>query len=271
MAVTDDPPPPTPEGALGWPEFTEKLRELHAWCGRPKYATLSKSAGIAPSAISNLIGRNPLSRPPEAATLRFVEACLAQGGLPPKAIQEQSRRWRAAWTAQTNQETVPAPVATPRPVRQRQPISVIVIAVAVGLAGALWGLTRSSPEVPFTTTAAPPADAAPRCVPKPTTISDTRQGQTWNGLFQCPNTPATDVYEFARTGVIVGQLESNPSWFVCWAKGERHAGGNDIWYYTQGDHSAGKRELDAWGFVPGSMLETDLDPDPGLTRQCTFT
>ncbi|GAA1009071.1 hypothetical protein Aple_064050 [Acrocarpospora pleiomorpha] len=268
MAVSDDPPPPAPEGATGWPEFTEKLRELHAWCGRPKYATLSKNSGLAPSAISNLIGRNPLSRPPEAATLRFVEACLTHGGRSPKTIQDQTRRWHAAWSALANRETAPAPA--PRPVRQRQPIGVVVLAVAFGLAGALWGLTRSSAEVPFVNTAAPPGDAVPRCAPTSTTITDARQGQTWTGLYECPNTPGADVYEFPRTGVIVGQLESNPSWFVCWAKGERHQGGNDIWYYTQGDHSAGKRELDAWGYVPGFMLDTDLDPDPGLTRQCGF-
>ncbi|GIH29749.1 hypothetical protein Aph01nite_80590 [Acrocarpospora phusangensis] len=270
MAVSDDSPPPTPEGVPGWPEFTERLRELHAWCGRPKYATLSKSSGLAPSAISNLIGRNPLSRPPEAATLRFVEACLAHGGCPPKTIQEQSRRWHATWTTLATPEKIK--ISPPvRPARRRQPTAVVVAAVAVGLAGALWGLTRSSPEVSFAAGTESPGPAVARCVAKASTISDNRRGEVWKGLYECPNTPAADVYEFARTGVIVGQLESNPSWFVCWAKGERHAGGNDIWYYTQGDHSAGKRELEAWGFVPGFMLETDLDPDPGITRQCRFT
>ena len=46
----------------------------------------------------------------------------------------------------------------------------------------------------------------------------------------------------------------------CWVRGQRHAGGNNVWYFTNGD-------LDrAYGYVPASKVRTDRDPFPGLAR-----
>ncbi|MFC6083458.1 hypothetical protein [Sphaerisporangium aureirubrum] len=289
MVVSDDPKSaPAPETAASWPEFTERLRELHTWCGKPKYATLSKASGLAPSAISNLIGRNPLSRPPEAATLRLVEACLIYQGATAKAVQEQSRRWQSALRTlaaadggtAAGAEDGPVPVAEDgggavlvpgEPGRRSWLFVVATVVVVTGIGAAAWAMSRSTlaPDPGARPTIGSPSAAA-SCLRKDTSIKDERTGQTWRGLFECENIPGSEVFEWARSGEVVGRLESNPSWFVCWMRGERHSGGNDIWYYTQGDYSAGKKHLEAWGFVPADKVRTISDPDPAVTRRCEF-
>ncbi|WP_329080000.1 hypothetical protein [Streptosporangium sp. NBC_01469] len=274
MVVSDDSKSsPDPEQAGTWPEFTEKLRELHVWCGKPKYATLSKTSGLAPSAISNLIGKNPLGRPPQAAALRLVEACLIHGGSTPAAVQEQSRRWQDAWKALAAEEQEQEPGTAPAvaETRRRRPWIAITVAVVVvaGVGAGAWALSRSSDEPPPAPTPTAAQDAE-GCVDKDLSIKDDRTKQTWQGLFECSNTPGSDVYERAGAGEAIGRLESNPSWFVCWTRGERHRGGNDVWYYTQGDYALAKKELKAWGFIPAVNVHTETDPDPNITRECAF-
>jgi hypothetical protein len=147
---------------------------------------------------------------------------------------------------------------------------VIAVGVAAVIAGVYWGLARSPDDPPISSFADPSQVTAPRagCAATRGTVADARLGRVWTGVYECPNTPAVDVYEHPRPGVVVGELVSNPSWFICWIKGERHEGGNDIWYYTQGDHTAAKKELEAWGFVPGYLLRVEVHPDPGVARQC---
>jgi hypothetical protein len=240
---------------------------------------LSKASGLAPSAISNLIGRNPLSRPPEAATLRLVEACLTYRGVTPRAVQEQTRRWHAAFktlsavdgatvrVAADDQET--ASVA--REPRRRSWLFVIAtVVVGTGIVAGAWAMSRASSTPDPGTRPTTAGSGAAKCERKVTSIKDERTGQIWRGLYECENTPGSEVYEWARQGEVVGHLESNPSWFVCWTRGARHGGGNDVWYYTQGDHSAGKKHLKAWGFVPAERVITLTDPDPGVTRRCEF-
>ena len=90
-------PPPAPEEATTWAEFTSLLRALHEWCGSPKYRALCmRCPGLSPAAVSTLIGKNPLSTPPEVATARFVDACLRYRDWPdPEA---ETARWTARWT-----------------------------------------------------------------------------------------------------------------------------------------------------------------------------
>ncbi|WP_459801796.1 hypothetical protein [Herbidospora sp. RD11066] len=248
-------PPPDPDDVSTWPELTERLRELHAWCGRPKYAVLSAHSNLAPSAISGVIGKNPLTRPPEATTLRFVEACLSYG----KAPAKEAHRWAAAWTRLDRQPEI---VELAEPPRSRPSWRLPVVAgavVAVALVAAFVpGLFAG-------------ADAPATCTAQTERIDDARRGLAWNGVFRCANTPEISVYEHPRAGLVVGLLVTGTNWFVCWTRGEPHRGGNDIWYYTQGDHSAAKKELAAWGFVPAFNLDTKADPDPGVARECSFT
>ncbi|MFI0448816.1 hypothetical protein [Actinomadura sp. 6N118] len=110
------------------------------------------------------------------------------------------------------------------------------------------------------------------CRPLVNTVhSDTRQKQLWKKVFQCSNHPNSALYEHPREGPKISFMYTKNSWFVCWVRGEKHAGGNDIWYYTQGDRSADKPELDAWGFMPASQLVTAKHPNPGVARECPFS
>lgn len=96
---------------------------------------------------------------------------------------------------------------------------------------------------------------------------------TWAADQLCPNQPNTPVFltplaNENDTAAQAGTLYSTESWFVCWTAGRMHAGGNRIWYYTQGDVShPDHRDRRAWGFVPARYLDTVVDPDPG-TPQC---
>lgn len=59
---------------------------------------------------------------------------------------------------------------------------------------------------------------------------------------------------------VVNRLRTTRSWFSCWFPGEAHAGGNSVWYWTQGDDNANL------GFVPASVVHTANDPAPGLVK-----
>jgi hypothetical protein len=83
-----------------------------------------------------------------------------------------------------------------------------------------------------------------------------------DGKLYCGNTPGASIYSAtnAESGV-VDHLESNPSWFDCWATGELHAGGNTTWYHTQGDDNGD------WGFVPAVDLNTASSFDANPSAQ----
>ncbi|TMQ89185.1 hypothetical protein ETD83_39105 [Actinomadura soli] len=100
------------------------------------------------------------------------------------------------------------------------------------------------------------------------TIEDLRSKLTWPHMFQCPNRPGVAVYAEAGFGAKVAVLETDPSWFICWTRGEPHSGGNDVWYYTQGDRVTAMPGLYGWGYVPASDLRADRAPDPAITRRC---
>ncbi|WP_207939122.1 hypothetical protein, partial [Actinomadura darangshiensis] len=100
------------------------------------------------------------------------------------------------------------------------------------------------------------------------TIEDSRMKRSWDHLFQCPNRPRVAVYQEAGFGTEIAVLETDPSWFICWTRGRPHSGGNDIWYYTQGDRATRMPELNGWGYVPASDLKVEDAPDPAITRRC---
>ena len=60
-------------------------------------------------------------------------------------------------------------------------------------------------------------------------------------------------------------MRSTNSWFVCWVDGQEHRGGNNIWYYTQGDTTE-EASLRGWGYMPAYSLYEDDDPWPGMPR-----
>jgi len=87
----------------------------------------------------------------------------------------------------------------------------------------------------------------------------------------CGNNAPTPIYADARYGYEdsaggyhrtrqVDTLRSNPSYFQCYVHGERHSGGNDVWYYTNGD------DRGAWGYVPAVEVWSSNDGENGVAQ-----
>lgn len=267
---------PAPEDAHEWPDLTEKLRELHQWAGSPKYAALSRTSGLANSAISNLIGKNPLRRPTRVTTLRFVEACLVAGRLSPEQVATQAERWATVWDALDQQAgPVPAPADTrPRPRWLVPAIAVAVVAVVGTLLGGVYGVANSGADdndhpsgAPTTADHATTPDVA-RCTAEKTAVEDTRAKETWTDVYVCANVPSDVFLRPDADSRKIGILKSNPSWFICWAEGGVGKFSNKIWYYTQGDIDVARSELNSWGFVQAGDVNAAVHPDPAVEREC---
>ncbi|GAA2251981.1 MULTISPECIES: hypothetical protein [Kitasatospora] len=124
-------------------------------------------------------------------------------------------------------------------------------AVALAAAALTAGLGAAAPGA---TAAAPvPAAAGVRTTADCSVHSD---GKLW-----CGNKAGANAYADRSYGSAVrGRLLTTYSWFACWGHGDRHPGGNDIWYWTQTDDGP-------WGNVPAVDIYTSVDPAPGL-REC---
>ncbi|MDL4773977.1 hypothetical protein [Actinomadura xylanilytica] len=345
-------PPPSPQEAASWAEFTARLRELYDWCGAPKYRALcGRNAGLSPAAISTLIGKNPLTRPPETATARFVSACLGYQEWPD--AESEMARWRAHWKHLNEPRPVPPATAAAPPAPAPAPVVNAPSGASHDVSsdasrdassgGTPSGTATRAPSAEAhdndasdteyaddsdttpqhtssaTTTVsepsvsptppAPPASSAPfdgrarrlalltiaivtaavtaavvafLVVPggdrsDPATscqfirgnVADSRTKRTWPHLYQCPNRPNADVYAEPRADAMrIGVLKTDPSWFICWTHGRPHSGGNDIWYYTQGDTETARPDLNSWGYVPAYELHVGRHPDSRVAREC---
>jgi len=95
--------------------------------------------------------------------------------------------------------------------------------------------------------------------------SDPNTHKSWEPVFYCHNAAGAPLYAQPSNGPVVGWMDTRKSWFVCYARGARHAGNNDVWYYTQGDRAAaGYTARNAWGYMPAVHLTTKVDPYPGI-------
>ncbi|MFI8193411.1 hypothetical protein ACIF8T_32340 [Streptomyces sp. NPDC085946] len=82
-----------------------------------------------------------------------------------------------------------------------------------------------------------------------------------DGRLWCGNRAGAKGYEHrSYSSAVRGPLNTSFSWFACWGPGDHHAGGNNVWYWTQLDNGQ-------WGNVPAVDVHTPVDPAPGL-RQC---
>lgn len=82
-----------------------------------------------------------------------------------------------------------------------------------------------------------------------------------DGRLYCDHKAGAKGYEQrSYQSLTKGQLDGTFDWFQCWGHGDRHAGANDIWYWTQLDNGA-------WGNVPAYDVSSPVDPAPGL-REC---
>jgi hypothetical protein len=90
---------------------------------------------------------------------------------------------------------------------------------------------------------------------------------SWTTSWSCGNARGVALYREPNTGSITGYQSGSTSLFVCWKRGSLHAGGNNVWYYTQGDQIAsGAGSRYAWGYMPARNVYTSTDPWPGMAR-----
>ncbi|MCF6476530.1 hypothetical protein FAF44_50605 [Nonomuraea sp. MG754425] len=86
-----------------------------------------------------------------------------------------------------------------------------------------------------------------------------------SGHLYCGNTAGAALWRSARYSSsdkdVVDVLKSNPSYFECYVSGQKHGGGNKIWYRTYGDN-AGRT-----GYLAAESVYTSKDPFPGV-RHC---
>lgn len=84
----------------------------------------------------------------------------------------------------------------------------------------------------------------------------------------CDNRDGAVLYSAADAGRRVAVMETDRSWFVCWAPG---ASGTDVWYCTREDRSepGAEQEWDGWGFVPHDDVHLPVHPADGMPR-CDF-
>ena len=84
---------------------------------------------------------------------------------------------------------------------------------------------------------AAPAAAAYGCSAAQNQSHTDFQGWSWTKHWSCNNTGGARMYADANRNTHVAWMDSTYSWFVCWRSGAAHEGGNNIWYYSQGDRS----------------------------------
>lgn len=112
-----------------------------------------------------------------------------------------------------------------------------------------------------------PSALAATCTQRAEAHADPNTGQSWTTVWSCGNDVGTAAYADATDSTIIGWLDTESSWFVCYRRGQQHAGGNDVWYYTQGDRSApGYATRSAWGYVPAVHVWSSSDPWPGMSE-----
>lgn len=92
-------------------------------------------------------------------------------------------------------------------------------------------------------------------------------GVEGDGKLHCTNKDDTPLRSAPANGAaVVNTLRTTASWFSCWGTGDRHAGGNNTWYFTLGDDNAN------WGWAPGAALSTpdsfDANPSARGLKKC---
>jgi hypothetical protein len=260
-----------PRSVATWADLTERLLTLHDAVGRPTYDALSVRGGLARSAISSLIGRNPVRRPSQNNLVRFVRACLLIADRPQAEIDETVRAWVVIWQRLSREDAPPAPPAPPAteaepagepspPRRRSGLVAVTAIVLTVAVAGGVWFTVdrARSPEPP----------ASMRCQAKKVSTPDARLGRTWDEVGVCRNVDSMVWERPTATSTVIGKLKTHRSWFVCWTRGQIRPGGSDIWYYTEGDLNVAKPQLDAWGFVPAFVVRDGSPEAPQVRQRC---
>ncbi|MES0835875.1 hypothetical protein [Nocardiopsis tropica] len=82
-----------------------------------------------------------------------------------------------------------------------------------------------------------------------------------NGKLYCGNYGGAPLYATrSYDSEVRDYIETTQSVFLCWGRGDRHNGGNNVWYWTNGDMYG------RWGNVPAEYVFTSVDPPAGMTK-----
>jgi tRNA A-37 threonylcarbamoyl transferase component Bud32 len=222
-------------------------------------ASIELPAAIDPrlrDVLRDLLEPHPRRRPQVALDVRArLERCL---GAPARTALLSTR---AAVTGPASPPTAPLSVATGAlqpevPWRRRRWRALAGLAALAALAGGVIALTLDGD--------APVAAGAP-CQPRATIRADPNTGRSWSQVWQCENDGGALLYDGPSAATATAFMDTTRSWFVCFRHGDRHAGGNDIWYYTQGDGSLpGWDHRDAWGYMAAVDVHAPAHPVAGM-------
>jgi serine/threonine-protein kinase len=192
--------------------------------------------------------RRPASATEVAARLDAPSAPRSLGQAVPAA---PPRRVTAPLTQLDLAATPPASPA--RSSRRRTWAAVALAAVAGGIG---WRLAARAPVTPA-------ADVGD-CLQRVERQADSTTAQVWTAVWYCSNQPGP-IFANASPDREIGVMKTINSWFVCYRRGTRHEGGNDVWYYTQGDEILpGAEAQKGWGYMPASDLLARIHPYPGV-------
>lgn len=256
--------------------FAGRLQALRVRSGQ-SYEDLARRTFTSRSTLHRYCTGAGLPVDDEVVT-RLGAAC----GADPTELDDLVRRWKAALAERNSGSPLgsPAPAGVPvepapptdglgagsaGPRRARWVAAGVAVVVAGGAGFALRGAgadaSAQGSEVCASRTGVIRADG-------PSGAFST----TWTAEQVCPNRASAPVFLTPLTreddlSAQAGTLYSTESWFVCWTTGRMHAGGNRVWYYTQGDVShPDHRDRRAWGFVPAVFVNAVTDPVPGMPQ-----
>ncbi|MBB5121643.1 hypothetical protein AF335_08090 [Streptomyces eurocidicus] len=119
--------------------------------------------------------------------------------------------------------------------------------------------------------AAPPASGEPRAASAPCVTREGVEHIDWTGMWfdhdvVCDNSPSELRLQTYPTSPVVSMLLTTRSWVVCWKTGDPPPGGNEFYYYTQGNVIVDRPGAKGWGYLPGHLLYADGHPAPGVPK-----
>ncbi|MEU3558221.1 hypothetical protein [Streptomyces fragilis] len=111
---------------------------------------------------------------------------------------------------------------------------------------------------------------AATCVLEENVLQQDKLGNVFRTDVKCENLAGNVYGRAAYDAPLTGKKTSTLSTFVCWTRGERHSGGNTVWYYTKGDTAVSPFEtFEGWGAMESHrlLLPSGIShPFPGLPR-----
>jgi hypothetical protein len=145
----------------------------------------------------------------------------------------------------------------------RAPMAALAIS-ALAACGTVTGPEQVDAMVVGAADAGP--DAAPSgCTRKTESRTDPNTGARWDSIWFCGNDGGAALYLDASAGTPVANMDTQWSWFVCFRHGAAHAGGNDVWYYTEGDRAVpGAPATKLWGYMSAVNVKAEPHPYPGV-------